>query len=132
MKHTLGFIYFVALCGSTETCEVAGKDAIYDKVSSLLDRSLSRNTLIALDDFRTTIGTNIIGYELCAGAHGSGSRNENGSRLVNLAQFRMWRIGGFCITYHNCTAGLGLAVLEGQHGRFSLEDPPELHGFPEH
>ena len=51
------------------------------------------DTLIVLRDLNA-IGTDKDGYELYVGAHGSGSRDESSSMLLDFAKSRRLRIAG--------------------------------------
>ena len=92
LKHTLGFMSLVVAYASTEMCEV-DKEMFYAKLDSALDQWPRRDTLIVLDDFNAATGTERVGYELCVGPHGSGTRNTNSS-LLNFAKSRRLRISG--------------------------------------
>lgn len=80
LKHTVGFKSFVAVCTPTEMHETEVK-MFYANLISVFDQGSFRETLVILGDFNVTIGTDWIGYELCAGPHGSETRNINNSLL---------------------------------------------------
>ncbi|KAG0717717.1 Craniofacial development protein 2 [Chionoecetes opilio] len=94
MKHTLGFMSFVAVYAPTEMRKTEEKEMFYAKLDSVLDQCPPRDTLIVLGDFNATTGTVRDGYELCVGPHGSGTRNTNSYLLLNFARSRMLRIAG--------------------------------------
>ncbi len=66
----------------------------YAKLDSIVEQCPSRDTLIVLGDFNVVTGTERACYELCVGAHGSGTRNVNSSFLLNFAKSRRLRIWG--------------------------------------
>lgn len=45
--------------------------------STIVDQCPLHDTLIVLSDFNPTIATEIAGYVLCVGSHGSGTKNVN-------------------------------------------------------
>ncbi|MEL6802745.1 MAG: reverse transcriptase domain-containing protein, partial [Bacteroidota bacterium] len=94
MKHTLGFISLIAVYAPTEVCKAEEKEMFYAKLNSILDQCPPRDTLVVLGDFNATTGADRAGYELCVGPHGSGTRNNNSSRLLDLARSRRLRIAG--------------------------------------
>ena len=55
---------------------------------------LIEDTLIVLDDFNSTTGTDSDGYESCGGSYISGSRDESSSVLLDLAKTRRLKIPG--------------------------------------
>ena len=52
------------------------------------------DALIVLGDFNAATGTERAGYEICVGPHGSGTRKDNSSFLLNFARSRRLRIAG--------------------------------------
>ena len=52
----------------------------------MVDLCPKGDTLIVLDDFNATIGTDRDGYEFCWSSRGSGSRDESSSMLLNFAK----------------------------------------------
>ncbi len=65
LKHTLGFMCFVAVYAPTETSELA-EEMFYAKLDSLVDQCPSRNTLVVLGDFNAVTGTERAGYKYLA------------------------------------------------------------------
>ena len=94
LKHTMGFMSLIAVYAPTEVCEIEEKEMFYAKLDSVLDQCPRRDTLIVLGDFNATTGTERVGYEICVGPHGSGTRNTNSSLLLNFARSRRLRIAG--------------------------------------
>ena len=93
LKHSLGLMSVVAVYAPTEVCETE-EELSYGKLDSVLDRCPFRDELIVLGDFNAFTGTERAGYEICVGPHGSGTRNDNSSFLLNFARSRRLRIAG--------------------------------------
>ena len=85
LKHSLGFMSVVAVYAPTEVCETEGKEMFYAKLDYVLDQYPHLDTLIVLGDLNAVTGTERAGYEICFGPHGSGTRNDNSSFLLNFA-----------------------------------------------
>ena len=77
LKYSLGFMSEVAVYVPTEVCETGKKEMFYAKVDSVLDQCPLPDALIVLGDFNAVTSTERTGYEICAGPHGSGTRNDN-------------------------------------------------------
>ena len=84
----------VAVYASTEVCETEEKEMYYAKHDSVLDQCPHRDALIVLGAFNVVTGTERAGNEICVGPHGSGTRNDNSSFLLNFARSRRRRIAG--------------------------------------
>ena len=80
----------VAAYASTDVCET--EEMFHTKLDSLLDQCPCRDSLIVLGDINAVTATERAGYEICVGPHGSGTRNDNSSFLLNFARFRRLRI----------------------------------------
>ena len=61
------------------------------KLDSVLDLCPRRDALIVLGDFNAVTDTERAGYEIFVGPHGSGTRNNNSSFLLNFARSRRLR-----------------------------------------
>ena len=94
LKQSLGFMFVVVVYAPTEVCESDEKEMFYAKLDSVLDQCPRRDALIVLGDFNAVTGTERAGYEICVGPHGSGTRNDNSSFLLNFARSRRLRIAG--------------------------------------
>ena len=84
LKHSLGFMSVVAVYAPTEVCET--EEMFFAKLDSELDQCPCRDALIVLGYFNAVTGTERAGYEICVCPHGSGTRNDNSSFLLNLAK----------------------------------------------
>ena len=113
LKHSLGFMSVVAVYAPTEVCETEEKEMFYAKLDSVLDQCPRRDALIVLGAINVVTGTERAGYEICVCPHGSGTRNDNSSFLLNFARSRRLRIAGSWYQRQRCTAGLGIAMPEG-------------------
>ena len=69
----------VAVYAPTEVCETEEKEMFNAKLNSVLDQCPRRDALIILGDLNAVTGTERAGYEICVGAHGSGTRNKKQS-----------------------------------------------------
>ncbi|XP_045121817.1 uncharacterized protein LOC123510602 [Portunus trituberculatus] len=81
----------VAVYTPTEVCETE-EEIFYAKLDSVLDQCPCRDTPIVLGDFNAVSGIERVGYVLCVGPHGFGTRN--GISFLNLARSRRLRIAG--------------------------------------
>ena len=113
LKHSLGFMSVVAVYAPTEVCETQEKEMFYSKLDFVLEQCPRRDALIVLDDYNAVTGTERAGSKIYVGPHGSGTRNDNSSFLLNFARSRRLRIAGSCIRDQRYTAGLGIAMPEG-------------------
>ena len=94
IRHTLGVISVVSVYVPTEMRSTVEKDSFYTQLESVLDQCPRGDTLLVLGDFNASTGTDRDGYETCIGPHGSGTRGENGSRLLDFARGRGLRVFG--------------------------------------
>ena len=98
IRHSLGVISLVSVYAPTEAGDLTVKDAFYAMLESLVDQCPRRDTLLGLGDFNASTGTDRDGYETCVGHHGSGTVNQNSSKLLHFARshvlvFQRWRCG---------------------------------------
>ena len=93
LKHSLGFMSLIAVYAPTEVCGTE-EEMFYVKLDSVLNQCPCRDALIVLGDFNAVTGTERAGYEICVGPHGSGTRNDNSSFLLNFARSRRLRVVG--------------------------------------
>ena len=51
-------------------------------------------TLLVLEDFNASTGTDRDGYEMCVGPHGSGTVNQNSTKFLDFARSHGLRVAG--------------------------------------
>ena len=95
ITHTLGVISLVSVYAPIVVSEFSGKEGFYAQLETVVDSSPKGDALIVLGDFSATTGIDRDGYEPCVGRHGSGSRDESSSMLLDFARNRRQRITGF-------------------------------------
>ena len=78
----------------TEAATDADKDAFYNQLQSLLDRTSTRDVTIVMGDMNAKVGTFVPGDGEVVGTNGLGIRNDNGTRFVDLCQRCGLVIGG--------------------------------------
>ena len=61
----------VSVYAPTEAIDLTMKDAFYAMLESVVDQCPRRDTLLVLEDFNVSIGTDRDGYETCVGPHES-------------------------------------------------------------
>ena len=62
------------------------KDTFYAMHESKIDQCPERDTLPVLGDFNASPGTDRDGYETCVGPHGSGTMNQNSTKVLDFAR----------------------------------------------
>jgi len=92
--HSLGVISLVAVYAPTGVSDTSTKETFYASLNSVIDAVPKGDTLIVLGDFNATTGTTRDGYETCVGPHGSGTRDESASMLLDFAKSHGLRIAG--------------------------------------
>ena len=70
------------------------KDTFDATLKSVVDQSPRRDTLVVLGDFNASTGTDRDGHETCVGPHGSGTVNQNSTKLLNFARSHGLRVAG--------------------------------------
>jgi exonuclease III len=86
LQHSCGAVSIISVYAPTENADSSVKDAFYADLHSAVRACRRSDTLLVLGDFNATTGTDRIGYEGCLGPFGSGSRNQNGSLLLDFAR----------------------------------------------
>ncbi|CAH1233043.1 Hypp565 [Branchiostoma lanceolatum] len=89
LRHTHGRVSVIVAYAPTNMAPDEEKDEFYIQMSALMD-DISRHDIIwVLGDFNATTGPDRDGFERALGPHGTGSCNNNGSRLLE-----------FCTNHH--------------------------------
>ena len=78
----------------TEAAEAQVKDSFYTQLQAVLDGIPSSNMTILLGDMNAKVGARMNGDNEVVGSHGSGVRNDNGTRFVDLCHRNALVIGG--------------------------------------
>ena len=94
LRHSLGFVSLIAVYAPTEVSSLEEKETFYAVLQSVVDSCPPSDTLLVLGDFNACIGADRDGYESCLGPHGVGTRNINGSLLVDFAKSCKLRVAG--------------------------------------
>ena len=82
ISHTLGVISQDSVYAPNGVSEFSVKEAFYAQVQTVADSCPEKDTLIVLGGFNATTGTDRDDYQSCVGLHGSGSKNEISSMLL--------------------------------------------------
>ncbi|XP_043063190.1 craniofacial development protein 2-like [Drosophila yakuba] len=78
----------------TEDANDDTKDDFYTALAATLNKLRQGDINILMGDFNAKIGPNNTGLRSVMGQHGTGTRNDNGERLVELCQLFQMVIGG--------------------------------------
>ena len=94
VRHSTGFLTFIVVYAPTEDKDAATKEEFYSLLDSVVAGCRKRDTLVVLGDFNAVVGKARDGYSACLGPEGYGTRNDNGSRLLDFAKSYNLLIGG--------------------------------------
>ena len=94
------------------------KDAFYAILESVVDRCPRRDTLLVLEDFNASTGTDRDGYETCVSPHGSETMNQNSTKFLDFAGSYGLRVAGswfqrpraHCWTWYSNAGGLAKEI----------------------
>ncbi|XP_043062724.1 craniofacial development protein 2-like [Drosophila yakuba] len=78
----------------TEDAKVDTKDDFYTALTATLSKTRQGDINILMGDFNAKVGPNNTGLRSVIGQHKTGTRNDNGERLVELCQLFQLVIGG--------------------------------------
>lgn len=78
----------------TDVDTIDAKDAFYDQLTATLDSIRKGDITILMGDFNAQIGNNNTGCQQAMGTHGTGTRTDNGDRLIELCMHHQLVIGG--------------------------------------
>ena len=92
--HSLGVISLVSVYAPTEASNLSMKDAFYATLESVVDQCPRRDTLLILEDFNESTGTDMDGYEMCVGPDVSGTVNHNSTKFLDFARSHGLRVAG--------------------------------------
>ena len=84
----------VSVYALTEVSDLTMKDAFYATLESVVDQCPRRDTLLDLGDFNVSNGTHRDGYETCVGLQGSGTVNQNNTKILHFARSHGCRVAG--------------------------------------
>ncbi|XP_070000706.1 uncharacterized protein [Penaeus vannamei] len=125
LKHSFGFVSFIAVYVTTDICKIDVKEAFYIKLISVVDKCPRRDIRIVLGNFTAVSGCDRAGYEMSVGPHGSGAYlgSENSLLLRDFARSQRLRISGswyqrsnpHCCTWYGDT---GIVAKEIAGGSF--------------
>ncbi len=100
-KHRHGRLQVIACYAPTNSHIHANKDQFYNTLTDLyntltdLIASFARHDIVVvLGDLNATLGPDRRGYESILGPHSSGSRKDNGERLLDLCALHRLKITG--------------------------------------
>ena len=89
----------------TELAESAVKDAFYDKLQCALDEVANCDVVLLMADMNAKIGPSLPGDDEVVGGHCLGTRNDNGTRFVDLCQRYGLVIGGSIFPHRDVHKG---------------------------
>ena len=93
ISHTLGVISLFSVYAPTGLRESV-KEPFYAQLQMAVNSCPKGDTLVVLGDFNATSSTDRDGHQPCVGPHGSGSRDESSSMLLDFAESRRLKIAG--------------------------------------
>ena len=94
IHHSLGIISLVSINVPTEASDLTVKDSFYAMLDFVVDQCPRRDTLLDLGDFNVSNGTHRDGYETCVGLQGSGTVNQNNTKILHFARSHGCRVAG--------------------------------------
>ena len=93
-KHHHGRLQVIACYAPTNSHIDANKDQFYNTLTDLIASFARHDIVVVLGDLNATLGSDRRGYESVLGPHSSGSRNDNGERLLDLCALHRLKITG--------------------------------------
>ena len=78
----------------TNDAEEEKKDAFYQQLQAVLDKSRNRDITLLMGDLNAKIGSDNTGHEEVMGMEGLGKMNDNGERFTDLCSLNQLVIGG--------------------------------------
>ena len=89
----------------TEAAATQVKDSFYLQLQAVLDGIPSGHMVLLLGDMNAKVGPRLSGDCDVVGAHGTGARNDNGTRFVDLCQRNDLVIGGTVFPHRDVHKG---------------------------
>ena len=86
IRHSLGVDSLVSVNAPTEVSDLTVEDAFYATLKLMVDECPRRDTLLVLGDFNASNETDRDSYETHVCPHGSGTVNQNSTKLQDLAR----------------------------------------------
>ena len=99
IRHSLSVISLVSAYSTTHASDLMVKDAFYATLESVVDQCPRRDTLLVLEDFNASTGSDRDGCETCVGPHGSGTVNQNSIKFLDFARSHGLRVAGSCFQH---------------------------------
>ena len=93
-KHHHGRLQVIACYAPTNSHIDANKDQFYNTLTDLIASFARHDIIVVLGDLNATLGSDRREYESVLGPHSSGSRNDNGERLLDLCALHRLKITG--------------------------------------
>ena len=93
-KHRHGRLQVIACYAPTNSHIDANKDQFYNTLTYLIAAFARHDIVVVLGDLNATLGSDRRGYDSVLGPHSSGSRNDNGERLLDLCALHRLKITG--------------------------------------
>ena len=94
LKHRHDRLQVIACYAPTNSHIDANKDQFYNTLTYLIASFARHDIVVVLGDLNATLGSDRRGYESVLGPHSSGSRNDNGERLLDLCALHRLKITG--------------------------------------
>ena len=93
-KHRHGRLQVIACYAPTNSHIDAIKDQFYNTLTDLIASFARHDIVVVLGDLNATLGSDRRGYESVLGPNSSGSRNDNGERLLDLCALHRLKTTG--------------------------------------
>ena len=102
-QQTTGYLSLIVAYSPTN-CErdIAKKDRFHEELTGVLDRIPKGDIVAVAGDFNGEVGTDRRGWEKTRGPFGSGTVNDNGNRLLNLASAFNLKVGNTFFRHKTC------------------------------
>uniref|UniRef100_A0A8D9EGU9 Craniofacial development protein 2 n=1 Tax=Cacopsylla melanoneura TaxID=428564 RepID=A0A8D9EGU9_9HEMI len=102
LRNKVRNITIIQCYAPTEEATEDDKDNFYEQLNEVMRTTKKQDIKIILGDFNAKVGSDNEGVELVMGRHGAGTRNDNGSRLIEFCGMNELVIGGTIFPHKNC------------------------------